>query len=137
VEEQCAKDGGIRAIIICSDKKNQVNFICMENMELPKLAKIHYMDFYTRVKRLSKEKRLSLQELIISTGLNHASYYSLQRDGNLPRADEALAIAQALGTTVEFLLLGIEPENRVKTILDDFQSVIDRYKKPLKETRKH
>jgi transcriptional regulator with XRE-family HTH domain len=84
-----------------------------------------------RVKQLAKKtKKLSLQEFIYSIGLNHASYYSLQRDGNLPRADEALIIAQALGTTVEYLLMGTEPENSVKTILDDFQSVIDRYRNP-------
>jgi transcriptional regulator with XRE-family HTH domain len=84
-----------------------------------------------RVKQLAKKtKKLSLQEFIYSIGLNHASYYSLQRDGNLPRADEALIIAKALGTTVEYLLMGAESENSLKTILDDFQSVIDRYRNP-------
>jgi hypothetical protein len=74
----------------------------MENIEMPKLAKIQYMDFYMRVKQLAKKsKNLSLQEFIYSVGLNHASYYSLQRDGNLPRADEALVIAQALGSPVQ------------------------------------
>jgi len=93
------------------------------------LAKITYMDFYMRVKQLVKKtKNRSLQEFIYSVGLNHASYYSLQRDGNLPRADEALAIAQALGTTVEYLLMGAEPENRAKTILDDIQAVINRHR---------
>jgi transcriptional regulator with XRE-family HTH domain len=103
----------------------------MEKIKTPIMAKIQYMDFYARVKQLAKEsKNLSLQEFIYSVGLNHASYYSLQRDGNLPRADEALAIAQALGTTVEYLLTGTEPESRVKSILDDFQAVIDRHRNP-------
>jgi len=89
------------------------------------------MDFYARVKQLAKKtKNRSLQEFIYSVGLNHASYYSLQRDGNLPRADEALAIAQALGTSVEYLLMGTEPENRVKNIIDDIRTVIDRYSTP-------
>jgi transcriptional regulator with XRE-family HTH domain len=101
----------------------------MENIKTPILAKITYMDFYARVKQLAKKtKNLSLQEFIYSVGLNHASYYSLQRDGNLPRADEALAIAQALGTTVEYLLMGIEPDNRAKIILDDMQGVINRHR---------
>jgi len=87
------------------------------------------MDFYARVKQLArKSKNLSLQEFIYSVGLNHASYYSLQRDGNLPRADEALAIALALGTTVEYLIVGTEPDSKVKTILDDFQNVIDQHR---------
>jgi transcriptional regulator with XRE-family HTH domain len=101
----------------------------MENIKMPIMAKITCMDFYARVKELAKKtKNLSLQEFIYSVGLNHASYYSLQRDGNLPRADEALVIAQALGTTVEYLLMGIEPENRIKNMLDDFQAVIDQYR---------
>jgi transcriptional regulator with XRE-family HTH domain len=112
----------------------------MENIKSPYLAKITYMDFYQRVKQLAKKsKNLSLQEFIYSVGMNHASYYSLQRDGNLPRADEALAIAQALGTTVEYLLMGGEPENRVKALLDDFQAVIDENrnkKEPVPKARK-
>jgi transcriptional regulator with XRE-family HTH domain len=105
----------------------------MDKTKTPIMAKIQYMDFYARVKKLAKNsKNLSLQEFIYSVGLNHASYYSLQRDGNLPRADEALAIAQALGTTVEYLLTGTELENRVKTVLDDFQAVIDRHRNPSK-----
>ena len=101
----------------------------MEDIKMPIMAKIQYMDFYTRVKQLvRKSRKLSLQEFIYSVGLNHASYYSLQRDGNLPRADEALAIAQALGTTVEFLLIGAEAENGVETVLDDFQGVINQHR---------
>jgi len=101
----------------------------MENIKVPLLAKITYMDFYSRVKQLvKKSKNLSLQEFIYSVGLNHASYYSLQRDGNLPRADEALVIAQALGTTVEYLLLGKETESGIKLVLDDFQAIINRYR---------
>jgi transcriptional regulator with XRE-family HTH domain len=72
-------------------------------------AEIVYMDFYDRVKQLAKEnKGLSIQEFVLSIGLNHDSYYSLRRDGNLPRADEALKIARALGTTVEYLCTGAD-----------------------------
>ena len=97
------------------------------------MAKIKHMDFYVRVKHLAKKtKNLSLQEFIFSVGLNHASYYSLQRAGNLPRADEALIIAQSLGTTIEFLLMGTEPEESAKTILDDMQAVIEQHRNPIK-----
>jgi transcriptional regulator with XRE-family HTH domain len=65
------------------------------------------VDFYDRVKHLAKEnKGLTVQEFVLSIGLNHDSYYSLKRAGNLPRADEALRIAQALDTTVEYLCTG-------------------------------
>jgi transcriptional regulator with XRE-family HTH domain len=63
------------------------------------------MDFFDRVKQLAKQtKNLSLQEFIISLNMNHDSYYSLKRAGNLPRADEALKIAQSLGVSVEYLI---------------------------------
>ena len=110
------------------EQKGQGNFVCITNITKSFMAKIYYMDFYARVKQLTKKKRLSLQNFIISIGLNHDSYYSLQRAGNLPRADEALAIAQALDTTVEYLLMGIEPENKAEIILDEIQSVINRHR---------
>ena len=109
----------------------------MDNTRTQNMAKIKNMDFYTRVKQLAKKsKNLTLQEFIFSIGLNHASYYSLQRDGNLPRADEALLIAQALGTTVEYLLEGIDPESRKLIVLDEMQAVINRYRTPQKAVRK-
>jgi transcriptional regulator with XRE-family HTH domain len=84
------------------------------------------VDFYDRVKQLTKEnKDLSLQEFLISLGINHDSYYSLKRAGNLPRADEALKIAQALHTSVEYLVSGTEPENSKAAVLDDLQAFID------------
>jgi transcriptional regulator with XRE-family HTH domain len=84
------------------------------------------VDFYDRIKQLAKEtKGLTVQEFVLSLGLNHDSYYSLKRAGNLPRADEALKIAQALNTSVEYLVTGTEPENSKTAILDDLQAFID------------
>jgi len=101
------------------------------------LIEIYCMDFYGHVKRLAKEKmNLSLQEFIISIGLNHDSYYSLKRAGNLPRADEAYKIAQALGTTIEYLLTGAAPKQPdADEVLDKFQAIIDQYRKPQKQKK--
>lgn len=63
-------------------------------------------DFYERVKVLAKEKKLNLRSLVEDCGINYDSYNSYKRYDNLPRADEALAIASALGTTVEYLVTG-------------------------------
>jgi hypothetical protein len=57
----------------------------------------------------------SVLEFIISLDINHDSYYSMRRAGNLPRADEAVKIAQALGVSVEFLVTGQKGDN-AKTI---------------------
>ena len=64
-------------------------------------------DFYERVKQLARQVRnQSVMEFIISLDINHDTYYSMKRSGNLPRADEAVKIAQALGVSVEFLVTG-------------------------------
>ena len=68
------------------------------------------MDFYSRVKSEVKTEKGSLQEFIIGLGINHDTYYAQKRVGNLPRADEALKIAQALGVSVEYLVTGKESE---------------------------
>lgn len=90
-----------------------------------------YMDFYDRVKLLAKRKRYSsLQEFILSIGLNQDSYYSMKKTGNLPRADDAFKIAQALGTTVEYLVIGCEQKSlNADETFDEIQVLIDRYRR--------
>ena len=88
------------------------------------------MDFFARVKHLVKESNLSLQEFLFSVGIKQSSYYSLQQAGNLPRADEALAIAQALGVTVEYLVSGKEPDAN-PSHLDALKSIRDIANKAL------
>ena len=86
---------------------------------------IFYMDFYNRVKQEAKKSTgYSLQEFIISIGLNHDSYYTLKRTGNLPRADEAVKIAKALGVTVEYLVNGTPPRAE-NSLLNAFNSLND------------
>jgi hypothetical protein len=69
-------------------------------------------DFYGRVKQLARQVRSqSVMEFIISLDINHDTYYSMKRSGNLPRADEAVNIARALGVSVEFLVTGEENNN--------------------------
>ena len=67
-------------------------------------------DFYERVKRISKEKNITVRSLIESCGINYDSYNSYRRYGNLPRADESVLIAKALGTSVEYLVTGQKEE---------------------------
>ena len=80
---------------------------------------------------MAKEnKGLSVQEFVLSIGLNHDSYYSLRRAGNLPRADEALRIAQALGTTVEYLCTGVAADKPdTAPLITHAQALLDGLKK--------
>jgi transcriptional regulator with XRE-family HTH domain len=64
------------------------------------------MDFYENVKQLVKTNNLTLRSFIESLGINYDSYNSCKKYNNLPRADEAVKIAQALNTTVEYLVTG-------------------------------
>jgi hypothetical protein len=69
------------------------------------------MNFYDRVRHLARKKGKSVQELIISLEINLDSYYTMKKSGNLPRADEAVRIARALGVSVEHLVTGSEEGN--------------------------
>jgi hypothetical protein len=48
----------------------------------------------------------------ISLGMNLDTYYSMKKSGNLPRADEAVAMADSLEVSVEYLVTGERGENR-------------------------
>lgn len=87
------------------------------------------MDFYERVKELSKNQNLSLIPFLQSLGINYETYKSAKRLNNLPRADEAVKIAEALNTSVEFLVSGKEPDSskNITAFISDIQSVIQKY----------
>ncbi|MGP1530017.1 MAG: helix-turn-helix domain-containing protein [Treponema sp.] len=70
------------------------------------------MEFYERVKRLVKTNtHYTLAAFIKELGINYETYKGQSRYNNLPRADEAYKIAQALNTTVEYLVTGQEPDS--------------------------
>ena len=72
-----------------------------------------YMDFFSRTKELVPQKTAStLRGFIESLGMNYETYYSGRRNGNLPRADDAVKIAKALNVSVEYLVTGQHPYNR-------------------------
>ena len=69
------------------------------------------MDFYERGKTLVKDNtNLTLRTFIGSIGINYDSYNGQKRYNNLPRADEAVKIASALNTSVEYLVTGINAD---------------------------
>lgn len=84
----------------------------------------NYLDFYERVKTLSKVQGVTVRSVIESCGINYDSYNSYKRYGNLPRTDESLAIAKALKTTVEYLVTG-ESVDCQKEINDLKKKVLD------------
>jgi len=98
-------------VIMVYSNRNVNGNVYTNRIFSPASPKIGGMDFYGRVRQLVKRKKYpSLQEFILSIGLNQDSYYSLKKAGNLPRADDAIRIAQALETTVEYLVIGNDPK---------------------------
>lgn len=83
------------------------------------------MNFYENVKKLVKNNNFTLRIFIESLGINYDTYNGQKRLNNLPRADEAVKIAQALNTTVEFLVTGEE--------FNKAQQELDNLKQKLKE----
>lgn len=83
-------------------------------------------DFFERVKVLLKTKNITIKDFIESLDMNYEKYNGLRRYKNLPRADEALKIANALGVSVEYLITGKMPDNKEKInkIKDDLLNVI-------------
>lgn len=88
------------------------------------------MDFYENVKQLVKTNNLTLRSFIESLGINYDSYNSCKKYNNLPRADEAVKIAQALGTTVEYLVTGNKPDlsSETKSLINELEMTINKYK---------
>lgn len=88
------------------------------------------MDFYENVKQLVKTNNLTLRSFIESLGINYDSYNSCKKYNNLPRADEAVKIAQALNTTVEYLVTGNTPDlsSETKSLINELEMTINKYK---------
>jgi hypothetical protein len=89
------------------------------------------MDFYDRVQILVKEKvDKPLKAFIESLGINY-NYYNADRQlDKLPKANESVKIAQALGVTVEYLVTGVKPDK------PDITPVIRKLESALEEMRR-
>lgn len=81
------------------------------------------MIFFDNVKTLVKQRNQTLRNFIESLGINYDSYNTCKKCSNLPRADEAVKIAKALDTTVEYLVTG-EETNEYKVQLDQLKQTL-------------
>lgn len=86
------------------------------------------MDFYERVKQLVKtETSLSLKSFIESLSINYETYNGQKRHDNMPRADEAVKIANALNTTVEYLVTGKDSDTyrqKYEKLVSDIKNLL-------------
>ena len=75
------------------------------------------MDFYERVKELAKLNKVTIESVANYAGITISSYNSYRIHGNLPRVDAAIKIAEALNTSLKYLVYG---EGKVSTSKDKF-----------------
>jgi transcriptional regulator with XRE-family HTH domain len=88
------------------------------------------IDFYERVKKLAKTNKMTIETAVGQAGLSLASYNAYRRHDNLPRADEALRIAQALNTSVEYLVSGSDPgKPDTQPLIAHAQALLDGLKR--------
>ena len=78
--------------------------------------------FWTRVNILIKEKSMTQTELSVSCGFNPRRIQNLSGGNRLPDVHEGYLIAQALGTSVEYLITG---ENPVKPDISELEKTLN------------
>ena len=81
-------------------------------------------EFWDRVNSLIKEKGFTQASLSEKLGFNPRRIQNLSGANRLPDANEGVLMAKELGTTLEYLILGVsEPTG----IPEDLQKLIDKY----------
>lgn len=71
------------------------------------------MNFWERVDELLKEQNLTRKALAITAHFDVSNIAKGIKNNNIPSADTALKIAQILGTSVEYLLTGTDPSEKI------------------------
>ena len=81
--------------------------------------------FWERVNQLIKTHKTTQEDLAKCLNIPFGTYRGWNAYKRLPDVFSGYRIAQEFGTTIDFLLTGIEPENSKKAVLDDLQAFID------------
>ena len=98
------------------------------------------MGFNDNLKGELEYKGMLVKELADKTGIPKQTIDNyLLHNGSMPPADKAVAIAQALDVTVEYLVTGRETHNKKKNtkfFSPEFRSISDRIETLQREKRK-
>lgn len=85
--------------------------------------------FWKNVTQLMKNKKISQETLCETIGISVWTLRGAISKHTLPRVDVALAIAEALDTSIEFLLKGTESneyKNRLDNLKDTIYKILDQ-----------
>lgn len=85
--------------------------------------------FWERFKILSKSKHLTQQEICDTTGILLGTLKGWITNERLPDAESAVLLADAIGTTVEYLVTGNQSSEREKAdkLVKDIQKLLTAY----------
>ena len=81
------------------------------------------MDFYERLRALCKEKNTSVTTMLLKLGLSTGSTGNWKK-GQLPKGDALAAIADYLGTSIDYIIYGEYRDD----LTDDEKKVVGLYR---------
>lgn len=89
-----------------------------------------YNDFWLNTNTLIKQQNTTQRALALNCGFTERRIESLSSSARLPDAVEAVKIAQALNTTVEYLVTGNKPNlsSETKSLINELEMTINKYK---------
>ena len=91
---------------------------------------IDAVSFWKRVNSLIKTQKTKQEVVARQCNISYQTFRGWVARKTFPGGDETYRIAQALSTTVEYLVAGKKPEPALTDeVLDKFQAIIDRYRK--------
>jgi transcriptional regulator with XRE-family HTH domain len=85
-------------------------------------------EYWNRVKELLAKNNMKQTELAEKTNVSIGVLKNWIYRNILPDAEQAQLIAQALHTSVEYLVTGSENTDRAPTLAAEIRSVLDKYK---------
>jgi transcriptional regulator with XRE-family HTH domain len=100
------------------------------------LFKSYVVSFWRRVNGLIKTQNTKQEAVAQQCNISYQTFRGWVTRKCFPDGYETYLIAQALGTTVEFLFTGRKPEPPATSeALSEIQAVIDKYQKPPKKKK--
>ena len=86
--------------------------------------------FWKRINSLIKAQKTKQEAIAAQCGISYQTFRGWVTRNTFPDADEAQKIAQALGTTVEYLVTGkIADLTAAEKTIDEIQAAINRLRK--------
>jgi transcriptional regulator with XRE-family HTH domain len=92
--------------------------------------KLDAASFWKRTNSLIRAQKTKQEAIAAKCNISYQTFRGWVTRKTFPAGDETYLIAQALGTTVEFLIIGNNPKPlTADETFDEIQALIDKYRK--------